>query len=108
KGQIKGQYDFFDNLGDNMCKLCTSGCPRTGCIYCLFGITQDKERILRLQQLEPKRAEYVLRGGKFDEEGMWVPTKEGLGFAFILDWLNKYGNLNIPYNKDYEWYKEIA
>lgn len=38
---IEGQINLFEETQNyNGCQLCTTGCPRTGCIYCLFGITQ--------------------------------------------------------------------
>jgi len=82
--------DFF-NIG---MKLSTTGESRTGCVFCMFGITQDTERFLRLKEREPKKYEYVMRGGKFDEHGMWIPHN-GLGYKFIIDWLNEYGDLKI-------------
>jgi len=84
--------DFF-NIG---MKLSTTGESRTGCVFCMFGITQDTERFLRLKEREPKKYEYVMRGGKFDEHGMWIPHN-GLGYKFIIDWLNEYGDLKIKY-----------
>ena len=29
-----------------------------------------------------------MRGGKFNEQGLWVPDK-GLGLAFVIEWLNR-------------------
>lgn len=69
---------------------------RTGCVFCMFGITQDKERFLRLKQIEPKKYDFVMRGGKFDDSGMWIPDN-GLGYKFVIDWLNKHGGLEIQY-----------
>lgn len=69
---------------------------RTGCVFCMFGITQDRDRFLRLKELEPKKYDFVMRGGKFDESGMWIPYK-GLGYKFVIDWLNEHGGLNIRY-----------
>ena len=69
---------------------------RTGCVFCMFGITQDKDRFLRLKELEPKKYDFVMRGGKFDESGMWIPHN-GLGYKFVIDWLNEHGGLNIRY-----------
>lgn len=103
-GAMEGQLNLLSELQYEGCKLCTTGCPRTGCIYCLFGITQDKDRILRLQQMEPKRADYVLRGGEFDSDGMWIPNSEGLGYWYILDWLGKHG-IEIPYDNKQKYQK---
>lgn len=86
------------------CKYHTTGCQRTGCIFCLFGITQDRDRIARLQIEEPKLADYVLRGGEFEENGYWQPTNKGLGYWFIIEWLNIHG-LGIEYYKDIEYSK---
>ena len=92
-----GQLSLFDSTGYQGCRYCTTGCDRTGCMYCMFGITQDINRFLRAQEMEPHRMKYVLQGGTFDSEGYLVPTQKGLGFAFILDWLKFQMNLSIPY-----------
>lgn len=97
-----GQIDILSYIGAyEGCKYCTTGCDRTGCIFCLFGIMQDPNRIIRLQKLEPERADYVLRGGEFKEDGFWHPTKEGLGYWFVLEYLKKYGGFDIPYIGNY-------
>lgn len=116
KYKMKGQMEWWELLqmfpdipelteelynGD----LDTTGCKRTGCLFCLYGITADPYRILRLQEIEPKRADYVLRGGQFDEDGMWIPSKEGLGYWFILDYLAEHG-IVIPY-KNPEKYRHL-
>ncbi len=86
------QYDNdIFNVGMN---LITTGESRTGCVFCMFGITHDTERFVRLKEREPKKYDYVMRGGKFDEHGMWIPHN-GLGYKFVIDWLNENGNLNI-------------
>lgn len=77
-------------------ELTTTGDKRTGCVFCMFGITQDTERFLRLKEVEPKKYDYVMRGGKFDEQGLWIPHN-GLGYKFVIDWLNEHGNLDIKY-----------
>lgn len=93
---IDGQINIHDFLGDYRdCKFETTGCKRTGCIFCGFGITQDKQRFIRLSEQEPKLCDYVMRGGEFNENGMWQPSKDGLGYWFVLEWLNVHGNLKI-------------
>lgn len=82
---------FMDDM-----KLTTTGAKRTGCVFCMFGITQDTERFLRLKEVEPKKYDYVMRGGKFDEKGLWIPHN-GLGYKFVIDWLNEHGNMDIKY-----------
>ena len=88
---------IYDNdLFNKSMKLQTTGVDRTGCVFCMFGIKQDTEKFLRLKELEPKKYDFVMRGGKFDESGMWIPDK-GLGYKFVIDWLNEHGGLNIRY-----------
>lgn len=100
---LDGQITIADLLSDYRdCKFCATGCHRTGCIFCLFGITQDKERFTRLAGQEPKLCDYVMRGGEFGENRMWQPSKYGLGYWFVLEWLNVHGNLKIGIpNKEY-------
>lgn len=100
---IDGQINIHDCLGDyRNCQYETTGCKRTGCIFCGFGITQDKERFTRLAEQEPKLCDYVMRGGEFNENGMWQPSKDGLGYWFVLEWLNVHGNLKIGIpNREY-------
>lgn len=82
--------------------LYLTGEQRTGCVFCMFGIGQDKDRFIRLKEIEPLKYDYVMRGGAFDESGMWIPApdengKMGLGYKFVIDWLNEHGNMNIRY-----------
>lgn len=98
KDQLDGQMTLYEVLNDfRECEFCTTGCKRTGCIFCLFGITQDRTRIINLQDQEPKLADYVLRGGEFNEKGMWQPSAEGLGYWFVLAWLDAVGGIYIPF-----------
>ena len=90
-----GMYYSEPLFAGNM-ELTTTGAKRTGCVFCMFGITQDTERFLRLKDEEPMKYGYVMRGGKFDEQGMWIPHN-GLGYKFVIDWLNEHGNMNIKY-----------
>ena len=128
---IDGQINIHDYLGDYRgCKYETTGCLRTGCIFCGFGITQDKQRFVRLSEQEPQLCDYVMRGGEFSYkvfdrkgkeiklkhcthkqiekwcvdnsdnksfkiESTWQPSKDGLGYWFVLEWLNAHGNLKI-------------
>lgn len=100
---VDGQINIHDYLGDYRgCQYETTGCKRTGCIFCAFGINQDKQRFIGLSEQEPKLCDYVMRGGEFSENGMWQPSKDGLGYWFVLEWLNVHGNLGIGIpNRDY-------
>ena len=72
----------------------TTKANRTGCIFCMFGILKELDRFIKLNEDEPQLCDYVMRGGCF-EDGWWIPTKEGLGYWFVIEYLNKYGNMNI-------------
>ena len=100
KGQLPGQTNIYDTLGEYQgCKFKTTGCERTGCMFCLFGAHLEKGegRLERMKRTHPKRYGYVMGGGEFDIDGMWIPNGKGLGFKFVVDWINKHGNLNIRY-----------
>lgn len=99
-GQIPGQTNLNDCLCDyRECQFRTTGCDRTGCMFCLFGAHLEKGlgRFERMKETHPKQYDYVMRGGTFDSDGMWKPDGQGLGFKFVIDWLNEHGNLNIRY-----------
>lgn len=73
--------------------LCTSGCDRTGCIFCGFGCHLDTQkggesRFARLKRTHPRQYDYCLNGGAYDTDGLWKPTKEGLGMKHCFDVLN--------------------
>ena len=81
-------------------KLTTTGCKRTGCIFCGFGCHLDKEptRFQRLKETHPKQYKYCLGGGEYDENGVWKPNKDGLGMKHIFDEMNGiYGDGFIKY-----------
>ena len=101
---IDGQTCIADLLGDfRDCVYDTTKAKRTGCIFCMFGISQDKERFARLAKEEPKLYDYVMRGGEFVGE-WWQPDGKGLGYWFVIQWLNKFGGLDIvaPGLEEYE------
>lgn len=82
------------------CKLCTSGCERTGCIFCGFGAHLEKGegRFERLKQSHPKQYDYCMNGGAYDTDGIWKPDKNGLGMRHVIDELNRlYGKDFIKY-----------
>lgn len=98
--EIDGQMNIYDLTGNYQgCKFRTTGCKRTGCMFCLFGAHLEKGegRLERMKLTHLKQYRYVMGGGEFDSEGMWIPNNNGLGFKFVIDWLNKNGNLHIKY-----------
>lgn len=98
KGDMAGQLSLALAPDYPGCKFRTTKCRRTGCIFCLFGITQDPGRVLQVQAEEPKIADYILRGGQLNEQGMWQPDGRGLGFWFVIRWLQSRGDIAIPFN----------
>lgn len=81
-------------------KLCTTGCDRTGCVFCGFGAHLEKGegRFERLKRTHPKLYEYCMGGGAYGEDGIWRPDNKGLGMAHVIDELCKlYGKDFIKY-----------
>ena len=92
-------YEYDSTLTEGG-KLYTTGCNRTGCMFCAFGCHLEKEpsRFQRLKKTHPRQYEYCIGGGEYDEEGIWKPSKEGLGMGHVFDELNKiYGDGFIKY-----------
>ena len=81
-------------------KLCTTGCDRTGCIFCGFGAHLEKgeSRFERLKRTHPKQYDFCINGGAYDSDGLWKPDSNGLGMGHVFDELNKlYGEDFIKY-----------
>lgn len=92
EAEVEGQLDFEDlgifELGRPT--LRTTGCSRTGCMFCGFGCQMEPEgegRFERLKITHPKIYDYIMR--PWDEGG--------LGYKEVIDWINENGNLNIKY-----------
>lgn len=67
----------------------TTGASRTGCIFCGFGCHLEKEpnRFQKLKETHPKQWNYCINGGEYDENGIWKPSKDGLGMCKVLDYI---------------------
>ena len=105
KGQVQensmdlGIFDFGKPVFE------TTGCNRTGCVYCGFGCHREKSpnRWELAEKLSnPEIIDYMMRGGAF-ENGIWKPDHRGLGFWFVIEWINVHGNLHIimPHRERY-------
>ena len=81
--------DFGFDYGGG--KLCTTGCNRTGCIFCGFGCHLDKSpsRFERLKETHPKQYTYCIGGGEYNENGVWQPNNQGLGLGKVFEELNE-------------------
>ena len=66
-----------------------TGAKRTGCMFCMFGIMLDKSpnRFRRMKQTHPRLYDYCIGGGSYDENGMLLPDKNGLGIGKVLDFI---------------------
>lgn len=74
----------------------TTELNRTGCIFCGYGChLEDKtnNRFHQLKRTHPKLYDYCIRGGKYDENGKWIPHN-GLGMGHVLD------TINVDYGKE--------
>ena len=81
-------------------RLCTTGLHRTGCIFCAYGahLSKGSDRFLKLRETHPRQYEYCIGGGEYNEDGIWQPSKEGLGMGRVFDELNRiYGDGFIRY-----------
>lgn len=87
---VDGQIDLIDYIGEyeDGDALTTTGCDRTGCIFCMFGCHLEKEpnRFQRLKETHPRQYQYCIGGGEM-VEGKWQPSKEGLGLGKVLDYI---------------------
>lgn len=105
KAKMGGQMTFGDILGDiEDDDLTTTGAKRTGCLYCGFGLRNEKDKYVRLYDELPKLIDFVMRGGEF-VNGIWQPSMTGLGYWFVLSYMNQYGNFGIGI-PNYDSYKD--
>ena len=99
--------DLFGEIGRNL--HCT-GCERTGCMFCGFGLHLEKgeTRFQRLARTHPRQYEYCIGGGKWSDnpnydsaapkydgewknwnpKKIWTPSEKGLGMGKLFDMVN--------------------
>lgn len=89
--QLEGQLEITDyGIIESDYVLKTTGCSRTGCMFCGFGCHLERDGLGRfelMKQTHPKQYEWIMRD--------W--DNGGLGYQKVIDWLNEHGNLNIRY-----------
>ena len=64
----EGQMSLFERSGCSMANnaLETTGCDRTGCVFCGFGAHMpDDNRFIRLRETHPRQYEYCIGGGEY-------------------------------------------
>jgi 3'-phosphoadenosine 5'-phosphosulfate sulfotransferase (PAPS reductase)/FAD synthetase len=104
-GEIVKDYDGTDNLDGQMDMseldaslgifdigrpaLKTTGCSRTGCMFCGYGchLEKSQNRFERMKETHPKQYDYIMRP---KEQG-------GLNYKEVIDWINEHGNMDIKY-----------
>lgn len=104
KSNIGGQITIGDILGDiEDQEYMTTGAQRTGCMFCGFSLRREKDRYVRQYQELPKMIDYVMRGGEF-VNNIWQPSTDGLGYWFVLAYMNQKGGMGIGI-PNYDAYK---
>ena len=101
-------------------RLRCTGCDRTGCIYCAFGLHLERgeTRFQRLARTHPRHYEYCMGGGEWidnphydptapkmdgdwenwNPKKIWSRTTKGLGMKKLFDMVNEiYGKAFIKY-----------
>ena len=70
-------------------KYKTTGCSRTGCMFCGYGCHLEKSpnRFEIMKKTHPKQYDYIMRS----------KDKGGLGYKEVIDWINANSDLNIRY-----------
>jgi len=68
----------------------TTGCYRTGCMFCGFGCHREKKgegRFVKMKKTHPKQWEWMLS----------MLKNNGVSYKEAIDWINEHGNLQIEY-----------
>lgn len=88
--ELEGQLDFADLglINDNR-KLKTTGCDRTGCMFCGYGcqVEPPPGRFYRMKETHPKQYEFIMKPAE----------KGGLNYKEIIDWINENCGFDIKY-----------
>lgn len=93
EGEMAGQLTWDDAPGYGIFDmpnkvLTTTGCKRTGCMFCGFGCQfSTDDRFVRMRQTHPQVYDYIMR----------PKDKGGLGYKEVIDWINEHSNFNIRY-----------
>lgn len=77
----------YGEIVENEGKLITTGCKRTGCIFCAFGCHLDKSptRFEQLKETHPRQYEYCIGGGEYAWIGKVKTSTAWREFDFIND-----------------------
>lgn len=93
-GEVIKTGRMIERFTESVPELTTSKAKRTGCMFCCFGAhCKDDNRFIMLKQTHKKQYDFCINGGHYDENGILVPDKDGLGIGKVLDFIgcsNKY------------------
>ena len=113
-------YPPKNENGEITRRLRCTGCDRTGCVYCAFGLYLERgeTRFQRLARTHPRQYEYCIGGGEWADnpyydatapkmdgdwenwnpKKIWTANKKGLGMGKLFDMVNEiYGKSFIKY-----------
>lgn len=88
--QVEGQLrlNLDGTIEETECVLRTTGCKRTGCMFCGYGChLNNDERFVTMKQTHRKQYDWIMKPW---EEG-------GLDYKRVIDWLNENAGTNIRY-----------
>jgi 3'-phosphoadenosine 5'-phosphosulfate sulfotransferase (PAPS reductase)/FAD synthetase len=100
-GELQISKAYGDIVEDESGYLSTTGESRTGCMFCMFGLWEEDRndnRFTRMKAQFPKMWMHCIGGGEFNSDGKWQPNKEGLGFGFVIDYINDHLPLKLQVN----------
>ena len=83
-----GENDYDAALAE--CPLHCTGCTRTGCMPCMFGVHLEKgeNRFQCMRHTHPKHYRLCIEGGAVDpSDGLWKPDHRGFGMGKVLDYI---------------------
>lgn len=85
QNEEEGQITMFGEPGGKK-EYTTTGCKRTGCMFCGFGchLEDSPSRFERLKETHPNIYE-------------WIMSEQGLDYRNLINWLNEHGDMNIKY-----------
>ena len=113
-GEITEDYEATGNIPGQM-SICgmdqevplkTTGCQRTGCMFCGYGCHLEKEpnRFQRMKETHPALYDYIMRPWEQEADAidpnngeMIKIKKTGLNYKAVIDWINEHGNMDIKY-----------
>lgn len=110
----------YGDIIENGTWLETTGCKRTGCVFCAFGVYLEKgeTRFQALAKTHPKQYKFAIEGGEWidnpyydpnapeydgewknwNPKKIWTSNNHGLGMGYLFDMVNEiYGENFMRY-----------